>query len=414
MIRLVDFRREGVFLLRQRSVVALLVIAFGLSCFSVITGLIEIDKQRQSIDRLLVQDALDRQQILKTHQGFGSQAYYSFHLTYLAPSSSAFAAIGQRDVMPWKHRIRMLALEGQIHENDPDNPELALIGRFDFSFLMSVLTPLFIILLLHDLTARERAAGRYELLISTTTGQSRLWAARALVLVGGLSLVLILPFIIGALISGAALADTIAIMLMSLIFMALWAGVCGYVSALDYSGPKIASILLGGWLMTAVVLPSATEKSIELLVETPRGGDILLIQREAVNDAWDLPFESTFDVFTQQYPEWQDHLEMSALFEWKWYYAFQQVGDQRAEPLSQRYRQALWQKDRLAGYAAWLSPSMIYQRYITRIAGTDFNSAAKYNADIRDFHAQLRHFYYPYLFGSTEYDSALMEPRPDF
>ena len=34
-----------------------------------------------------------------------------------------------------KHRIRALALEGQIYERDTGNPVLALTGRFDFAFL---------------------------------------------------------------------------------------------------------------------------------------------------------------------------------------------------------------------------------------------------------------------------------------
>lgn len=39
--------------------------------------------------------------------------------------------MGQRDVQPWKHRIRLLALESQIYERDVGNPSIALVGRFD-------------------------------------------------------------------------------------------------------------------------------------------------------------------------------------------------------------------------------------------------------------------------------------------
>ena len=68
----------------------------------------------------------------------------------IPPSALAFAARGVRDDLPWKHRIRMLALEGQIYETDAGNPELSRIGKLDFAFVAAFLLPLLLILLLHD------------------------------------------------------------------------------------------------------------------------------------------------------------------------------------------------------------------------------------------------------------------------
>ena len=51
-------------------------------------------------------------------------------------------------------------LEGQIYENDTTNPELAYLGHLDFAFVIAILTPLFLIMLLYDLRAVERTAGR--------------------------------------------------------------------------------------------------------------------------------------------------------------------------------------------------------------------------------------------------------------
>ena len=146
-----DIKRELVFLLRQRNVQILLLFALAISVFSVTTGLLEIDKQNQTISRLVDYDNADRQGVMDKYSGYGSMAYYSRHLTYAAPSALAFSAIGQRDVLPWKHRIKVLAIEGQIYETDADNPELAYVGRIDFAFLISVLAPLFVILLLLSL-----------------------------------------------------------------------------------------------------------------------------------------------------------------------------------------------------------------------------------------------------------------------
>jgi len=67
----------------------------------------------------------DRDHSLASQSDAGGAAYYAFHFTYDPPSSLAFVSRGIRDDLPWKHRVRMLALEGQIYETDSGNPELS-------------------------------------------------------------------------------------------------------------------------------------------------------------------------------------------------------------------------------------------------------------------------------------------------
>ena len=113
-----------------------------LSIISVVFGLAQVRDQNLAIENLVQADREDRASQVEKLSDWGSAAYYSFHLTYSPPSDFAFAAMGLRDEQPWKHRIRMLALEGQIYERDVGNPSTALIGRFDFSFLASFVFPL--------------------------------------------------------------------------------------------------------------------------------------------------------------------------------------------------------------------------------------------------------------------------------
>jgi ABC-2 type transport system permease protein len=51
---------------------------------------------------------------------------------------------------------------------------------------------------------------------------------------------------------------------------------------------------------------------------------------------------------------------------------------------------------------------------MTRLAKTDALAAFAYEQDIRDFHQQLRHFYYPWLFIHTDFDKAQLEQLPKF
>ena len=133
--------RELRFALRDPVVVLTLTVGALLSVFTVFSGLKEVGAERVQIERVKQMVDEDRAYALADQSDAGSAAYYAFHFTYAPPSGLAFAARGVRDDLPWKHRIRMLALEGQIYETDAGNPEtvsdrearFCLCRRFSFA-----------------------------------------------------------------------------------------------------------------------------------------------------------------------------------------------------------------------------------------------------------------------------------------
>ncbi len=409
-----DLIREIRFLSRQRAAVGLLLACAALSAFAVWSGLSEIDAQRATLEHLLETDKKERAASLSQQSTYGGAAYYTFHLTYDPPSELAFASFGARDLYPWKHRIRMLALEGQIYEADVPNPDLALAGRVDYAFLVSILAPLLVILLLHDLRASERAAGREQLLIATARTPQHLWRMRMVVRSGLLALCLLVPFLVGSALSGAGLLDSGAVCLVVLAHIAFWSVLALWAAHWTASAPTIAAGLLGFWLVLTFVIPQLGEQAVKRLIAGPSGGDIIMTQREAVNDAWDLPKALTMDAFVERHPDWADYTDVSAPFEWKWYYAFQQVGDQTAEPLSMAYREVLSARDGAAGFVALLSPPSLTRRWLSSLAGTDAHAAQAYEQRVRDFHKSLREFYYPLLFKGQEFDRSVMGSIPAY
>ena len=115
----------------------------------------------------------------------------------------------------------------------------------------------------------------------------------------------------------------------------------------------------------------------------------MLTQREAVNDAWDLPKSATMQPFIKEYPALAPYIDMNSEFEWKWYYAFQQMGDLKAAKLSKAYRDAAAKKYELAGFVSWISPPSLLQRSLTRAANTDSIAAYAYEQQIRDFSSTI-------------------------
>lgn len=403
--------REWRFMLRQKYIVVLLICTLLISGFSVFSGVSEVSQQHQTIERLKVADKIDRDEAQAKYADPGSLAYYSFHLTYSPPSKLAFAALGERDIYPWKHRIRMLALEGQIYESDAHNAELAQAGKIDFVFVLSALSPLLIILLFHDLFASERTSGRYDLLVSTAKSSFALWGARGTVLFILVLLCLLLPFYVGAWVSGMSISTILLVSLWSILYLLFWTVLSVWWGRNASSAPRVASGLIGMWVLLAFVIPILGDLVIKQSIHSPKGGDIVLTQREAVNDAWDLPKETTMDAFVATHPQFADKVAMESSFEWKWYYAFQQVGDQTAAPISQEYRTVAKKKYNLAGYVSWLSPPLLMQRHLSRLANTDPLAAFEYERQMREFHQQLRMFYYPFMFVAPESNKAVFDKK---
>ena len=406
--------REATFAARDRAFVAALALVLVLSTLAVAGGLLEVRQQRQTIEDLLATDEEDRQSVLATQGDWGGAAYYSFHLTYDAPTTFAFAALGQRDSAPWKHRIRMLALEGQIYERDAGNPVFALIGRFDFAFFAAFVLPLVLIALLHDLRAGERDAGRHDLLVATAGEPASLWRARTVIRSSAVFVGAIVPFVVACAISNTGIATMTSALCFLALYVIFWTLISYLFSAWRQPGAVILAVLIGVWVLLAVIIPAAGRMAVDRAVQLPSGTEILMTQREAVNDAWDLPKVTTMNAFLERHPQWSDHAEVRRPFEWKWYYAFQQVGDQFAEPLATAYREGKQERDRLAGRVAILAPPALLERTLQRLAGTDTTASLAYEAEVRRFHAALREFYYPKLFRDEPFDRKKLADLPQF
>jgi ABC-2 type transport system permease protein len=408
------FTREVKFAAKDRTLWLWLIVVLLLSTLAVGSGFIEVKHQNATIQRLIDADKQDRLTEFEKVKSWGSAAYYGFHLTYAAPSNFAYAAMGLRDTQPWKHRVRMLALEGQIYERDVGNPSVALIGRFDFAFLAAFIMPLILILLLHDLKASEKTAGRFYLSEATVGQPLFFWLLRASLRAGALFLSLVAPLVITGIIAGTAPATLALASLLVFAYIVFWAMLCFLTSAWRTSGSVILMSLFALWIGTAVLLPAGAKLAIDRWVPVPAGADILMLQRETVNAAWDLPKDVTMQTFFTGHPEWISYTARKDSFDWPWYYAFQQVGDEKTEHLTAAYNNGRLLRARLAAWVSFLAPPSLLERSLQWLAETDMNASLRYENKVRAYHSKLRAFYYPYLFGNEPFDKAALKKIPDF
>lgn len=403
-------------LLRSRLASIALVLLAVLSAAAVTAGMAEIARQRAAIAAIhpaQTEDITAIASFVDRDKDAGSAAYYSFYPTWDAPAPLAFAAIGMRDVAPYILRVRALGLEAQIYDGDTFNPELALPGRFDFAFVLVFLAPLFAIALFHDLRSGEREAGRARML-DAMPGSGRLWLRRGLVRFALLLAALILPFVVGAILSGVSAGAIVAIVAVAALYLLFWIGLSGLVSRFGRGSTANAATLAGLWLVLVLVIPTLANVLVNRAIPVDEGSQIALAQRENVHHAWEIPREETMRRFYARNPEWADSAPLPVAFHYKWYFAFHQNGDDSVADRVKAYRAGLERRAATANALGWVLPSVGVQALLTRMAQTDLAAQLAYQDRIREFHRRLRTFFYGYMFRDRPFAKADFDRAPRF
>jgi ABC-2 type transport system permease protein len=415
----VKFRiqQEFNFLLKSKAILGVMFFLLAMSGVSVSLGLSYVAAERQQIAELIQLDTEERAYKRTQAYDYGGAAYDAFHAVWNPPSNLAFAAIGQRDLNPTLMRIRALAIEGQIYETDSVNPELALAGRFDFSFVAAYLLPLVIIFVFYDLLASERESGRLNLLSVISQSWRSLWLPRILFRFFGVVIAVLLPLWIGMAIENTSFSTLVSVSFAVILQAILWTAlILAIATRPTFRSETIAAISIGAWVMFTLAIPIAGKVYIEGSVTGVKGAEVALVQRESVNDAWDLPKSETMNVFYNSHPEWADSDPLTDEFHWKWYYAFHQVGDETAADLAQEYRTTMVVRDKLTAQFAFLSPAVAIQRRLETLAETNLNAGLEFEDQVRNYHEQIRKAYYPVLFREVPFSSERLSQItiPDF
>lgn len=408
-------RHEWRLLVRSRLSLAALALLLLLSGFAVASGLAEIAQQRETIARLAPLNKTDIDAVAKRLSSVndaGDAAYYTFHATWDAPSPLAFAALGQRDIAPSAMRVNALGLEGQLYQGENFNPELALLGRFDFAFVLIYLVPLFVIALMHDLVSGERESGRLSTLRALPGAARSLWLRRAglrLALVLGAALV---PLLAGGALSGAPAGRLLAMAAISALYVLFWFALVLLVNVRAWSSVTNATALMGAWITLTLVLPALANMAMLRAIPVEQGVDIMLVQRQNVHAAWEVPREETMHRFYVSHPEWRDSPPLSPDFEWKWYFAFHQLGDESVAGRAKAYRAGLIRRQLWTQRLGYILPGVGAQQMLHGLARTDLAAQLAYQDRIRAFHERLRHFYYGYMFTGRPFGVAEFSRAP--
>jgi ABC-2 type transport system permease protein len=187
------------------------------------------------------------------------------------------------------------------------------------------------------------------------------------------------------------------VLLVSVSYLFFWFAASLLVMSLHQSSNFNALALLGVWLCLTILIPATLNVALSTLLPVPEALEVTVRQREGYHQQWDRPKAETMQRFFARYPEYSSFQAPPDRFSWGWYYAAQHLGDEDAAFSSAQFREKLAQRQRWTQRLAWLTPTINAQLSLNRIAQTDLANHLAYLDSVRDFHEQVRRFFYPHL-----------------
>ena len=337
----------------------------------------------------------------------GDIGYYHTTFAVHHPDPWAALSLGLRDVNPSYVKLRLLGLQNQLYATDNTNPMKVLSGNFDLAFVLVYLFPLLIIALSFNLLSSEREEGILVLLLAQPVRPGTVVAAKLafrLAIVLGLALLL---SAVGMGWAGVPLDGRVATWLaLTVLYCLFWFGVVLVVTALHRPSAVNAVALLGVWLLLVVLVPSLLNLGVAAARPVPQGIELTIKQREEIHGGWDRPKTETMNRFFALYPQWRDTATIRERFAWRWYYAFQHLGDLAVAPQAAAYARGLQQRYDLVERLNMLSPAINAQSSFNALAGTDLPTHLRFQCSATRFHDSLRAFYYPFLYRKVAFTHA--------
>jgi ABC-2 type transport system permease protein len=124
-------------------------------------------------------------------------------------------------------------------------------------------------------------------------------------------------------------------------------------------------------------------------------------QRDGYHEKWDMDKSSTMERFYTHYPQYKSYGIPEQSFNWLWYYAMQQMGDDESLQTSEAMREKILQREKMSRSIAMAMPTMHTQLLFNDVARTSLTDYVQLLDSTRVFHEHMRLHFYPKIFDNA-------------
>jgi ABC-2 type transport system permease protein len=387
--------------LRSRGLIFGLFILFLSGLLSLYIGKKFLDNNQEIITKTahFQKENIDRY-VKFENKEMGLLLYYlKFGIVNEMPNLAGLS-IGQRDVNPSVQSVTIRNLEEQKYNTDLLNPYFQMIGNLDFSFVLLFFFPLIIIAFCYNLLSEEKEDGTWNLVLSQRTKPSKILQGKILVRYFAILSVLIVLFFIAKIYLQIPLNEAfIAFIMVSVFYLNFWFGLCWLVISFQKNSHQNALILLVCWVILLIIIPAATNSLLENLYPVPEAFETVVANRDGYHSQWDKDKQGTIQQFKKHYPQFASYdLPEGQDFNWFWYYAMQQMGDDEAAKEAKNLKTKMAQREQFSKIVGWFLPSIQTQLSLNDLSHSGLKNQLNYLEAIENFHEQKRLYFYPKIF----------------
>ncbi|MFS4469364.1 DUF3526 domain-containing protein [Maribacter sp. 2210JD10-5] len=393
--------------LRSRAVIASLVLTLVLGAISIGIGHQFLSQKKAAINQVESYQRSHIERNVALHKDdLGLLMYYLKFAFVNNPDNLSGLSIGQSDVNPNIQRITIKNLEGQRYDTDLVNPMNLQSGNLDLSFVLIYIFPLLIIVFTFNLLSEETETGTWRLVSVQTPSKLKYLLLKLSVRV------ILIYMVLGILLAGAKIVLSIPfdvnfmmVVLLSVCYVAFWFALCFFVINFKRNSSFNALLLLASWLVLLILLPAGINAYVTNRYPVPEALSTMISQRDGYHTKWDTDKRETLQKFYEHYPQFEAFGYPTEGFNWTWYYAMQQMGDDDSAQDTKALQQKMREREAASKKLSAFLPNMHLQLALNELAGTSLDEQLNFLDATSDFHEELRLFFYPKIFTELSGDT---------
>ncbi len=397
--------------IRSRAVLASLALIILLGGISIGIGQQFLTQKKAAIDQVEQYQKKHLERNVSLHKDdLGLLLYYVKFAFVKSPTNLTGLSIGQSDINPNVQRITIKNLEGQRYDTDLVNPTNLQSGNLDLSFVLIYLFPLLAIVFTFNLLSEETETGTWRLVAVQAPSKTKYLLAKLSIRVLLIYLVLVFLFIMAKVVLSIPLdVHFMMVLLLSLLYVAFWFTLCFFVISFRKNSGFNALLLLSIWLLLLILLPAGINVYLSNRYPVPEALTTMISQRDGYHTKWDTDKTETLQKFYDHYPQFKEFGYPTEGFNWTWYYAMQQMGDDESAKDTRALRQKIKEREAASKRFSALLPNMQLQLTFNQLAKTSLAQHLNFLDATSAFHEELRLFFYPLIFKGESADAIAWE-----
>ncbi|MEP1095898.1 MAG: DUF3526 domain-containing protein [Cyclobacteriaceae bacterium] len=386
--------------IRSKTAVLAFVILFLMGMISILIGKQFLSKQENTIAEITRQQQEHIERNVTYHKdNLGLLLYYVRFALVNETDNLAALSVGQRDVNPSVRSVTIRNLEGQKYDTDLNNPSNLQSGNLDLGFVIIYLFPLFIIATTFNLLSEESETGTWRLIAIQSKSKLRYLLVKLSIRALLLYSVLIMLFLAATVTLSLHLNEKLfAFIALSIVYLTFWFALCFWIVSFQRSSSFNVLTLLSLWVALALLLPASVNNFVTNRYPVPEALETMIKQRDGYHEKWDLPREATMNKFFAHYPQFEKYASSAPGFNWLWYYAMQQMGDDESAEYSRSMREKIMQREQTSRLISLAIPTMHTQLLFNDVARTSLSNHMRFLDKTDEFHERTRLYFYPKIF----------------